>query len=864
MPAESRPWIVLKFGGTSVAGRDRWDTILHVAREHLAQGYRPFIVCSAVAGVSNMLERLAPEALRGAHEPLIEQLAARHRALAAELGLEEGIVDGLLEELNRLALGASLIRETSPRLQARIMAMGEVLSTTIGAAYLSARGTETQLLDARNYLVAADAETLPDARRYLSATVSFGPDAAMSAALQDMEAPVFLTQGFIASTEAGDTVLLGRGGSDTSAACFAAKLGAERLEIWTDVPGMFTANPRIIPSAHLLRKLGYDEAQELASMGAKVLHPRCIEPCRRYGIPLYIRSTEDPQLESTIISNDAPDMGAQVKAISFKGGVSLVSMDTLGMWQEVGFLADIFGTFRRHGLSVDLVATSETNVTVSLDAATNALDPARLRALLNDLNQFCAAREIGPCAVVSLVGRNIRSILHELGPALEVFEEQHIYLVSQAASDLNFSFVVDEEQAERLMRSLHALLFTSLQTDELFGPSWRVLIGERPAQPGEPGVWWRERREELLALAQESSPKYVYDEGTLLEAVEAVQRLESVDRAFYAMKANAFPEVLELFYRAGLGFECVSPGEVAHVLALFPDIDRDRLLFTPNFAPAAEYAYGFRECAHVTLDNIFPIEEWPEIFAGRDLIVRVDPGRGDGHHRHVRTAGSQSKFGVSPSELPKLRELADRAGTRIVGLHAHVGSGIVAPNTWSQTALLLATFADSFPDVRMIDVGGGLGVADRPGGVGLDMAVVEESLQRVRRARPGFELWMEPGRFLVAQAGVLLARVTQLKQKGYMRYVGLETGMNSLIRPSLYGAFHEIVNLTRLDEPPTVTAEVVGPICETGDVIGHGRRLPESAEGDVFLIGTAGAYGRVMSSHYNLRAPAEEVMLRSK
>ena len=270
---------------------------------------------------------------------------------------------------------------------------------------------------------------------------------------------------------------------------------------------------------------------------------------------------------------------------------------------------------------------------------------------------------------------------------------------------------------------------------------------------------------------------------------------------------------------------------------------------------------GFAHAGHITLDNLHPLETWPEVFAGQEVIVRIDPGRGHGHHKHVRTAGAQSKFGVTPEELERLRDLAETAGTRLVGFHAHVGSGILTPETWSETAFFLASLAEHFPDVRVLNIGGGFGVPERPGALPLDAADVARSLALFKKAHPHFSLWMEPGRYLVAEAGVLLARVTQVKSKGTLRYVGIETGMNSLIRPALYGSYHAIVNLTRLDAPTTLTADIVGPICETGDVLGHSRRLPETHEGDILLIATAGAYGRVMSNHYNLREPAAETML---
>ena len=860
---DHRDWIVLKFGGTSVSKLERWQTIAAQAQERLAEGLRPFIVCSALSGISNALEKLLAEAVHGDYKPVLEEIRKRHIDLGRDLEVDaETLLADYFDELARLALGASLVREGSPRLKARVMAMGELMATRMGAAFLQRQGLRAAWHDARELLQSVPRPNVPDERLYLSATCTFAPDPDLQARLDADGADVVVTQGFIAANAAGETVLLGRGGSDTSGAYFAARLQARLLEIWTDVPGMFTANPHEIPSARLLRQLDYLEAQELATMGAKILHPRCIEPVRRYGIPLHIRCTQAPHLDQTVIAENIPDFGAQIKAIAAKTGVTLISMDTLGMWQEVGFLADLFSIFKRHGFSIDLIATSETNVTVSLDAAVNTMDPARVDALLRDLNGFCTAEQIGPCAVVSLIGRNIRAILHEMGPAFEVFQEQHIHQVSQAASDLNFSFVVDEDQAYRLVRKLHASLFGKRAPDQLFGQTWQEL-STAPEDRALPTPWWVHRRDDLLAVAQEHAAVYVYDEDTLRRNVADVAGIPAVDRVFYSMKANNNADVLRLFHASGLGFECVSPGEIRRLRELFPGLPGERILFTPNFAPREDYAFGYEAGAFVTLDNLYPLEAWPEVFEGRELIVRVDPGRGHGHHKYVRTAGAQSKFGVEPAELRRLRQLADRAGARVVGLHAHIGSGIDTPDAWAQTAVFLATLTDPFPDVRYVDVGGGLGVSERQGTPPLDLAAVAEHLAAVKRAHPAFELWMEPGRYLVARAGVLLARVTQVKQKGSAAYVGVATGMNSLLRPALYGAYHEIVNLTRLDEPLAVTADVVGPICETGDVLGYGRRLPETEGDDVLLIATAGAYGRVMSSHYNLREPASELLLRS-
>ena len=866
-------WVVLKFGGTSVSTVERWRTIAALAEARLEAGLRPLIVCSALSGISDRLEQvlaLAAESQgqqgrqgqEGSYAAAFAAIVARHRELGAALGLDEGLLQPDLDELSRLVLAASLLREAGPKLKARVMAFGEILSTRLGAAYLASSGLPAVWHDARESLTARDEAPHGAARTYLAATCSWDLDEALQTRLAAL-GTVVVTQGFIARNAAGETVLLGRGGSDTSAALFAARLGAERCEIWTDVPGMFTANPALLPSARLLRALDYEEAQEIAITGAKVLHPRSIPPLRAHRIPLWVVCTQRPEIPGTVISVSGPEGGPQVKAISARRGITLVSMETLGMWHEVGFLAAVFAVFARHGLSIDSVSTSETNVTVSLDPGANALEPAVLEHLMRDLAEHCEPRLIAPTAAISLVGRGIRAILHDLAPVLEVFEEMKVHLMTQSASDLNLTFVVDEEQAERLVRQLHGLLFGHQAESAVFGPTWSELFGEREAEAAEAAAreWWRDRRSDLLSLAAEESPVYVYDAETLDDAVASLLALRALDRVFYSIKANHDPDVLARFQAAGLGFECVSAPELEHVRRLFPALPGERLLFTPNFAPPGEYRRAYEMGAWVTIDSLHPLRAWPDLFAGRDLFVRLDPGRGRGHHSHVRTAGAQSKFGVAPEQLDELAGLVAGLGARVVGLHAHSGSGIRAVEAWSDTAAFLGSVAERFPSVRVLDLGGGLGIPERAGQSPLDLQALDALLQAFRAAHPHLQLWLEPGRFLVAQAGVLLARVVQLKRKGDVTYVGLETGMNSLIRPALYGAYHPIVNLTRLDELATMQAHIVGPICETGDVLGRSRRIAPAQEGDVFLIANAGAYGRVMSSRYNLREPAGERLL---
>jgi diaminopimelate decarboxylase/aspartate kinase len=334
-----------------------------------------------------------------------------------------------------------------------------------------------------------------------------------------------------------------------------------------------------------------------------------------------------------------------------------------------------------------------------------------------------------------------------------------------------------------------------------------------------------------------------------------------VDRWHYALKANPHPAILRALDEEGFAFECVSIAEVDAVRAAVPGIAAERILFTPNFAPREEYAAALGAGVRVTLDALHPLAHWGDLFAEREIHLRVDLGVGRGHHDKVKTGGAASKFGVALDQLDEFRALARKSGARIVGLHAHLGSGIFDVAHWRSVYAELASLAEGFSRIESIDIGGGLGVPARPDETPIDLAALGEALAEVKRAYPRFALWLEPGRFLVAEAGVLLARVTQTKRKGSVQYVGIDAGMNSLIRPALYEAWHEIANLSRLDEPAVDLVQIVGPICESGDVLGANRRLPTCREGDVLLIAQAGAYGRVMASRYNLREPAAEIVL---
>lgn len=660
----------------------------------------------------------------------------------------------------------------------------------------------------------------------------------------------------------------------------------ERCEYWRSDLGLYTADPAILPQARILNKIDFGTAKELARLQSLRPDAEVLEHLEKCGVSLRLCGALPPAGQDSAdlgtLIEPVSDVAQQVHAVVLQGKLTLLSLDSEEMWRKPGFLAKFFAALSSEGLSIDLLATSQTNVSLTLDPNTTVTE-GQLRRLEAQLGTV--VHVVPQCAAVTLVGRRLRSMLPRLGPALEVFDEQKIHLVVQASSDISLTFVVDEDQAERLLRSLHQLLFVEEATHPNLGPSWQQLYAPVPesGQSGESQLavvdeWWVHKRGDLLALAAgggdvnnlfgraTQTPLYVYDAETISERAEHLAALPGVDRLFYAIKANSYPPILDLLWKRGLGLECVSPGELERVSAVAGDEqDRERILYTPNFAPCSDYELGLSRNCWTTLDSLAPLQQWPEVFRGHEVFLRLDPGKGAGHHRHVQTGGKMSKFGISLDQLEELLTLLKDLNVSVKGLHCHVGSGILDANNWFRNACFLAeTASTNFPQVEVLDLGGGLGIPDRPGRPRLDLAQVGRYLDGFRKLYPQYKVWLEPGRYLVAESGVLLARVTQIKRKGERYYIGTDAGMHNLIRPALYGAYHHIVNLTRWGQAPSWRADIVGPICETGDLLGRDRWLPPTEPGDILLVATAGAYGRVMSSEYNLRPFAQEVLLESK
>ena len=863
-PASDDRWLVLKFGGTSVSKRTRWDNIGKLAAARAREfDARVLVVVSALSGVTNELTAIADGAADSAER--VARLDARHREFVLQLDLD---ADAVLGE--RLAALHALLadpRAATRKLdwQAEVLGQGELLSSTIGAAYLRSQGLDIGWTDARDWLDAQPPQPNQSAwAQRLSVNCRWQGSADWRVHFASQPTRLLITQGFIARHQDGGTAILGRGGSDTSAAYFGALLGARRVEIWTDVPGMFSANPREVPDARLLTRLDYYEAQEIATTGAKVLHPRSLRPCRNAGVPMAILDTERPHLPGTSIDDAAAPVPG-VKAISRRNGIVLVSMEGIGMWQQVGFLADVFALFKQHGLSVDLIGSAETNVTVSLDPSENLISTDVLARLSADLAQVCRVKVIAPYAAITLVGRGMRSLLHKLQDVWAMFGRENVHLISQSSNDLNLTFVVDEAAADGMLPKLHEALIDSgampVHEADVFGPRWREIEGTfRPR----PAPWWQApaEREALLRLAQAGTPRYAYHLPTVRARAAQLKAIAAVDRRYFAVKANPHPEILRTLAEEGFGLECVSLGEIERVFEALPGFDPRRVLFTPSFAPIGEYQAALARGVTVTVDNVELLQRWPEVFRGRALWLRIDLGHGDGHHEKVNTGGKEAKFGLSAQRVDEFVEAARALDVRITGLHAHLGSGIETIGHWQEVVDELAGFARRIGSVEVLDIGGGLPIPYTDDDEPFDLETWATGLAAIKAIHPAFQLAIEPGRFLVAEAGVLLARATQVVEKDEVLRVGLDAGMNALIRPALYDAWHDIHNLSRLDDRALRDFDVVGPICESSDVFGHRVKLPvATAPDDVLLIADAGAYGFSMASAYNLRAlPAEAVL----
>ena len=382
-----------------------------------------------------------------------------------------------------------------------------------------------------------------------------------------------------------------------------------------------------------------------------------------------------------------------------------------------------------------------------------------------------------------------------------------------------------------------------------------------------------ETPERLLRAAKSAgTPTYVYDAEIIRtrcrQFKSAIAGLPS--RLLYAVKANANPALLEIILEEVDGLEVVSAGEVE--LALRLGVKPDRLLYSPNNITDSEMDYVAERGVLFNIGELSRLRRFGERYPGSEVSVRLNLWFGAGHHRHVVTGGEHSKFGLGADQIGTAVDMATRHGLRIIGIHQHIGSGFESAAQYLEAIDLLLGAAARFPNVRFVNVGGGVGVPYRETDRAFNLQSVSAGLAERLKSLPGESLraggnngntvacWFEPGRYLVAESGVLLVRATAVKTLGRKTFVGTDSGFNHLIRPILYDAYHEIYNLSN-PHGDRVTYEIAGNICESGDLFASDRQVQEIREGDLLAILDTGAYGMAMASQYNMRALPAEVIL---
>ena len=446
--------IVLKFGGSSVRDAEWIDRVVSIAATYLDDA--PVLVASAMGKTTDALLRVTEAAERGDHAAAREEIAKiRVHHLSTASAALSGVnhaetvarITAFLDDLSLLVQGVSLIRECSPRTRDAVLSYGELLSTTLIAARSRERGITTTLLDSRDFIKTDETFT--------NATVLFAEtNDAIRRLVTPRRGELFVAQGFIGSTGStgsGVTTTLGRGGSDYSATIIGAALGASEVQIWTDVDGIMTTDPRIIPGAVTVASLTYDEAGELAYFGAKVVHPFTIHPAVELGIPVVVKNTGNPEAAGTRVSDSTETSG--LKAIARKTGVVVVTIHSSRMVNAYGFLSRIFRVFEEYRVSVDLIATSEVSVSVTIE------DTPRIAAIARDLERLGRVEVERDRGIICLVGRELWKDSAFVARVFAVLTEVPIRMITLGSSDTNLSLVVPDANTETAIRLLHAEFF---------------------------------------------------------------------------------------------------------------------------------------------------------------------------------------------------------------------------------------------------------------------------------------------------------------------------------------------------------------------------------------------------------------------
>lgn len=447
--------IVMKFGGTSVQNSEAIFRMIEIVRSRLDK--KPVIVVSALSKVTDILYKIsdaAEEKNESKAVELVESLRLRHSNLARELLEGTSLVsetclwlDEICDELIAFIKAVCVIGDLSPRSKARIISTGEYLSSTLICFAINAAGISTGLMDAKKAIITNNdyLKGEPDKE-----TICLKVPFEVNNAFAGNEAVI--TQGFVAATSKGETTVLGRGGSDYSASLIGMALDAEMVEIWTDVNGVMTADPRLVKRPLSLNKISFEEAAEMAHLGAKVLHPMTIEPAVRKNIPIYVLNSLSPGGKGTGIFNDEK-IEPGIKAVSCKDNILVINIFSPRMIDTSGFLNKVFGVFSDNQVSVDMISTSEANISVTVEPSSN------VEKVVEQLSAFADVTVDRDKAQISVIGKNIISKPEIFSSVFSVLKGRQVYMLSQGATFINISLVVDKSSCHQVLCDIHDKLF---------------------------------------------------------------------------------------------------------------------------------------------------------------------------------------------------------------------------------------------------------------------------------------------------------------------------------------------------------------------------------------------------------------------
>ncbi len=441
--------IVMKFGGSSVANAERLRHVADIIKEYLSR--KPVLVFSAMGDTTDHLLEAAESAVKTGKFS-IKKIEEIHTKTIEELGLHESVsgeIKPLLEELNNLLVGISLIRELTGRTKDYLVSFGERLSVRIVAAYLNSLKIKARHMDAW------EAGFISDSNFTSAEVLKESWEAIPSVLVPLTEKRVLpVVTGFIAKDRDGNITTLGRGGSDLSATTIAAACKAEEAQVWKDVDGILTADPRVVKKAQPVDTVTYDEAAELAYFGSQVLHPRAMQPCIKTGTPVLVKNSYNPGAPGTRIVSSLGKGARPVHTITTKKNVILVDIVSTRMLGQSGFLESVFSSFAAHKISVDMVATSEVSLSLTLDAVYD------LTALKKDLAKIASVEIKKDKAIVTIIG--------DVHKSSEILERTfgvcaglgiQVQMVSQGASKVNISFIVNDQEAPEVVKALHKTFF---------------------------------------------------------------------------------------------------------------------------------------------------------------------------------------------------------------------------------------------------------------------------------------------------------------------------------------------------------------------------------------------------------------------